>query len=220
MKGLMTPSDVIKYSGVKLDTNPCSFRELYGIEYKEARTCIGLDLWNAMIDAKVDYSDVQPYASGTSYSIGDVVSYNGIYRKATEVTESLPSSSSWDDAPIFEGDCAEKYNELFCTFLAPYFAHHVLSIRLPYIWTQIKDIGVFSVDQSGQKSVDSKAYDRVMAAILRDKEIAFNNLDFYLNDDESDCFDDYAGKETTCSCDDKGCSKCNNYSKVGRYRFG
>ena len=142
---LMSPTEVIKYSGVKLPFNPCSFSELYQIEYHQARTCLGIELWEAMIAALADYSSVTEWIQGTTYNQDDLVSFRGLVYIATAVTtDNMPTvAADWDLAPKFAaGDCQDSYNTLYCSFLAPYLAKTVLHQRLPYIKTRIHDIGV------------------------------------------------------------------------------
>ncbi|MEL6275696.1 MAG: hypothetical protein AAFU03_11380, partial [Bacteroidota bacterium] len=88
--GLLSPSEVIRWTPVQLPFNPCTLRELYGIEYEQAKSCLGLQLWQAMIDALADYSEATYYNADTTYQIDDVVIWNGGYRIATAPTTQIP----------------------------------------------------------------------------------------------------------------------------------
>lgn len=216
MTTLLAPSEIKDFCGIDLRINPCSFRDIYNIEYAEARQRLGLEFYNDLVGALVDYSSTLDYNAGTTYAIGDVAKYQGGYYKALEqVTGILPSVlGKWTAAPKFGGSCADAYNDLWCNYLAPYLANLVLAQRLPYIWTQIKDIGV----TENEGNVDGGKYDRLQAAINRDKERAWNNLSYYLALEEnasSACFENFR------SCND-GTSLPASTSRYrpGQYRLG
>lgn len=216
MTTLLAPSEIKDFCGVDLRINPCSFRDIYNIEYAEARQRLGIDFYEDLINALADYSAKPEYLAATTYAIDDVVKYQGTYYKAlVENTGITPTvAGRWDVADKFTGACAAVYNELWCNYLAPYLANLVLAQRLPYIWTQIKDIGV----TENEGNVDGGKYDRLQAAINRDKERAWNNLSYYLALEEnasSACFENFR------SCND-GTSLPASTSRYrpGQYRLG
>lgn len=220
----MTPNDVAKFANVKLPFNPCSFRELYSIEYAEARTCLGFDFWEQMIAALANYSDKPQYTSGTTYSIDDVAIFEGVAYQATKQTTNQPTvTSDWTPAPKFTGDCATNFDELFCNHLAPYLASRILALRLPFIWKKITDMGVLEYNGQQYESTNSDEYDRLLNAVHRDRSIAWANLQHYLaNQNEEVCFQQYLGFKTDeCEC---GCGSDNGQCKrhqrgSGGYQF-
>lgn len=221
-KTLLSPSDVPRYTGMKLDSSPCTFRELYNIEYYEARKCLGMDFWNALIAALADYSAEPEYTAGTTYAIGDIVSFSGVYKIALVATSNVPSvAADWDNAPKFTGTCATLYDNLFCNFLAPYLAAKVLAVRLPYIWTQISDKGVVVFNGGQFETADDNGYTRLITAIHRDANFIWGNLCDYMQDNETEtCFALWPQfEQTSCGCGKQTCKTCNP-SKVGRYEFG
>lgn len=223
---LLTPKDVIQFTGVNINVTPCTFRELYNIEMYEARKCIGYDFWLVMVAALADYSDKPEYTSGTTYSEGDVVKYQGVYKIALQDTDKVPTvSTDWENAPRFSGDCAESYDGLFCDFLAPYLAHKVLAKRLPYIWTQIRDTGVVTFNGQTFETADSNELTRLQNAIYSDASMILGNLKYYMGLDaqeENTCFAEWPGYEdnTGCGCNRRSCARCNPKQTVGGYSFG
>lgn len=225
---LLTPKDVIQFTGVNINVTPCTFRELYNIEFYEARKCIGYTFWQAMVAALADYSAEPEYEAGTTYNEDDVVKYQGVYKIALQSTSAVPTvSTDWANAPRFTGSCAESYDDLFCTFLAPYLAHKVLAARLPYIWTQIRDTGVVTFNGASFETADDKELTRLQNAIYRDAAVALGNMKYYMALDASEantCFAEWPGYENstdnTCGCGSSACVTCNPKRRVGGYSFG
>ena len=217
MTTLLSPSEIKNYTGVDLRINPCNFRDIYNIEYAEARQRLGLEFYEDLTNALADYSAEPEYVAATTYAIDDVVKYQGIYYKAlVENTGITPTvAGRWEVADKFTGACAAVYNELWCNYLAPYLSNLVLAQRLPYIWTQIKDIGVTETDDN----TDGKKYDRLQAAINRDKERAWNNLSYYLALEENADNTCFANFKTNCENGQSLPISTSGY-RPGQYRFG
>lgn len=228
-KTLLTPKEVIQFTGVNVNVTPCTFRELYNIELYEARKCIGYNFWLAMVAALADYSAEPEYVSGTTYAEDDIVKYQGVYKIALQSTSAVPTvSTDWENAPRFTGSCAESYDTLFCDFLAPYLAHKVLAARLPYIWTQIRDTGVVTFNGGQFEAVESGDLTRLQNAIYRDAAVVLGNLKHYMSLDaqeENTCFSLWPAygndeNEDGCSCGASTCKTCNPKRRVGGYSFG
>lgn len=231
MRTLCRPSDVIQLAPVKLNFNPCSFREVYNIEREQARKCIGA-LYLDMLAALVDYSSAGEYVAGTTYAIGDVVAFTSnlqrLYYVALVETTALPTvATDWGPAPRFEGDCAETFETVFCDYLGPYLAYTILGNRIPYIYTQITDRGVTQYSDTNLEGVDDKQYTRLQNAIFRDRDTVWKNFEDWMNETEqkeNDCLSGWKGYEVTgcgCKCGGVGCKKCRaGKLKVGRYDFG
>lgn len=220
---LLTPRDVIRFTNVKLDITPCNFRELYSLEYYEARTCLGIDFWGAMIAALADYSDKDEWEAG-AYSEGDIVKFQGVYMIALEDTTQTPqNATAWGNAPLFEGDCATAYDDLFCDFIGPYLAYKALAKKLPYIWTQIRDTGVLVYNGGEFDTANDKEYTRLLNAVHSDARVSLGNLKHFMDQDvqkENDCFEDWpAYSDTSCGCNLSTCQTCNNGKRrVGAWR--
>lgn len=218
-KTLMTPAEVVQFSGLKLTAAPCDLRELYQIEYSEARNRIGITLYDAMIEALADYSAAPEWTEGT-YNTGDVVKYKGRYYEviADPTTTNVPTvATAWKVADKFTGDCAEVYEDLFCNYMAPFLANAVVQSRLPYIYSQIHNVGVINVSAGEYESVNRDQYKDLLTAVIRDKEVAYANMAYFLSLDEnaeSECL-----KTSTNDCSDEKTGR-EQQARGGEYRFG
>jgi len=222
------PSDVIQFAPVKLDFNPCTFRELYNIEIEQARKCFG-GLYDDMLAALADYSAAPAYVAGTSYNAGNIVSFTAnsqrLYYEALVNTSAIPTlATDWKEAPRFTGGCAESFDDLFCMYYGPYMAHTVLAMRMPYIYTRISDAGIVRYQDNNNTEADDKAYSRLQNAVFRDRDSIFKNFEAYMALDaqkENLCFENYKGYvATSCGCGGT-CNKCRaGKLKVGLYDFG
>lgn len=224
-KTLLVPKDVVQFTGVNVNITTCTFRELYNIEFYEARKCIGYDFWLAMVAALADYSADAEYVAGNSYLTGDIVKYQGVYKIALQDTIAVPTlSTDWEDAPRFAGACATAYDGLFCDFLGPYLAHKVLADRLPYIWTQIRDTGVLTFNGQQFETADSSGLTRLQTAVHKDAAVALGNLKYYMALDASEantCFAEWPEyDDDSCGCNSSTCNTCNPKRRVGGYSFG
>lgn len=224
-KTLLSPTDVTRFTPIKLPFNACSFRELYSIEYSEARTVIGFELWKSMLEVLAKYTNAQTYEVGTSYLQGTVVKFGGSYKRALSETNRQPDfASDWEEAPKFEGPCASFYDELFCLHLAPYLSFTVLARRFQYIIAQISDGGLTYAGKQ-YNSEDTKLINGLKTAIFGDRAEAFSNLQHYLSDnsDNSDCTVGWIGKqEKLCGCKSVSCNSCNPSTNKppGHYEYG
>lgn len=237
---LTTPNDVVTLSGFAPGVPVCELQELYNIEFKEARRCLGFDLWSRMVDALASYDDAPEYTSGTTYAIGDVVKWRGEFSMATVETTAAPDiRSDWGPVPKFTGDAAAFYDTLYCSFMGPYLSLTVIGERLPFIWSKVQSVGVVQYDGGEFKTVDTKAYDRLLSAIHRNRNNVFANMVYYIErvvdgkelesatSDQAllwlDGWPDLPDETTAagCTCNGSGCKTCKRGRKVSqRYRFG
>jgi len=225
VKTITTPSDVIFFTNVEpLNFNVCTFRNIREVELSLFRKQIGFDLYESMLNSLADYSAVNAYAAGNSYQPSDVVAYEGYFYEALETTTANPKNrDAWKVAPRFEGDCAEAYDDFFCDYLGPYIAHQVLARRLPYIRNKILDKGVLEYQGGNFETTDGKQYDTLKSAVNRDASVIWENLVWYMSQEEQvekkdTCF---AGwllfKDEKC---ERGDSKESKIKRAGLYDFG
>jgi len=218
----MTTSEVVRFSGVKLNTPPCSFEELFTIEYHEGRLVLGEALWESMREAVADYSSESSWAEGT-YNQGDIVLHRWTYYQATTTTTAQPPKApDWEVAPKFEGSCQAVYDDFFCQFWAPYLAKRILTIRLPYIRTQIDGLGVLEYSGGAYDTSNPADYDALKSAVSRDAAMALGNLKFFMSKEaqtDEDCLAGYLGYQTD-ECDDGTKKPKTRRSQTGIYRFG
>lgn len=209
---ILTPTDVIQYSGIKLRNNPCDYRTIFNIEYSEFRSRLGLELYEDLKAALVDYSTATEY-TGASTTVNGIVRFQGVYYKAKSTTTERPDNATyWLIAPKFEGDCTAVYETLFCDFLAEYLALSVLMIQLPFVADSVHTEGVLEYAGQDYKSANQDGITRLQHAIKSKRELVFNNMNAYLIASDSTCFDNYLGNlETGCGCTTKKNSVANGY---------
>lgn len=216
----MTTSEVVRFSGVKLTTSPCTFQDLYTIEYHEGRTVLGEDLWDQMKSAVADYSSKPNWSAGT-FNQGDVVLYKGTYYEAQQTTDSQPPKSpDWEEAPKFTGECAATFDKIFCEFWAPYMAKRILSIRMPYIRTQVDGLGVLEYNGGSYETSKDVDYSALKSGISRDAAMALGNLKHYLKKQEqkeNTCLSNYLEYQNE-NCNER--RKRKRTEQTGIYRFG
>lgn len=221
---LLSPNDVRTFSSIrKLNFAPCDFEQIYQEELTLARKCFGLELWEAMIAAKVDYSAILEYIPGSSNAADVVVLYNGIYRKAKVLTTKDPSfESDWDNAPVFEGGCADAYDEFYCKYLGPFIANTILVSRLPFIRSQITQAGVINQRSDKYNRSSDREFDTVIAATQAAANLAWDNLEWYMKQDAQVALNDTCFKGWPPYEDDANCNttKSGTRKRTGLYDFG
>jgi len=225
---LMTPKDVIDFTFVrKLKISVCNFDQLFTIEFEQARKCLGLDFWQDMIDAKVDYSTAPEWVQGSMTALDAVVKHKSIFYQAIQdaITSQPPTAGDWKVAPRFSGDCGTAYDDLFCKFLAPFLANKVLARRLPFIKSMITDSGILELKGEVQ-DIDAKDYSSLINAANRDSALSWGNLLAYMKlkpqtDLKETCFKNwppFKEEEDACKKEDKTCTTRKH--RTGIYDFG
>lgn len=237
---ILSPDDVVSLSGFDPGFAICKLQELYNIEYKEFRRCLGFDLWRSMLAALAWYPDAVKFEQGVEYEIDDVVVFRGILSAAVRTTTDTPDNrKDWRSVDKFTGDAADLYDDLYCKFIGPYLALTVVARRLPFVWTQIQPGGVLQYDGGEFATADPESYDRLLSAIHSNRNDVFSNLEHHVDrlidgDEEpeflaSDVCQYLKGwpglpDETdpiVCGCNRSGCNTCKRGRKVTqRYRFG
>jgi len=217
----MTPKLIVQHSSVKkLSIEDCSFHDIYGIEYAQARACLGFDLWTSMIALLADYTDEPEYDPESTYDQDEIVFYDGIYYISLQDANNAqpPQLEYWEAAPIFDtsATCGQEYQDLFCPILATYLANTMLWKRLPFMdVVEYKDKKVEKTDANGIQTI--------YMAVARDRAQAWTNLVHYMGTDTSKalydtCFSGWKGaKDDDCNLN-LICSP--RKMRVGLYDFG
>jgi len=229
MKTLIQPRDVPKYTSMQLPGNPCTFREIFHIEVYEFRHSLGDAYRKTLLAAMVDYSGTDLYNDETTYNEGDTVTYwinesLQVYRALT-TTDAIPTTvDDWELAPIFEdGDCQDKYNELYCDYLAPYLAYCVLIKKLPSLVAIISDKGVLQFNGLSYKPADQSSVASLKAALESERLMIYSNMVAYLKADKTNaCFSgiDFGTSDDCDTCGSVKNVKLYNRYQRGQYKFG
>lgn len=181
MRSLLSNRELIRYSGLGPTFPECEVRQIRLVELAEFRNCLGIAMYNYLLAHVVDYSSTAQWASGTTYATNDLVVYKGDVYKAKQASTGVepPTYTHWGLAPKFDEACTEA---LWCDFLAEFLAYAVLNQRLPWISNQIKAEGVVVMRGNSFDPASDKGVRDLQAAVLGAKELAFDNLDWYLRD--------------------------------------
>jgi len=209
---------------MQLPGNPCTFREIFHIEVYEFRHSLGDAYRKTLLAAMVDYSGTDLYNDETTYNEGDTVTYwvnesLQVYRALT-TTEAIPTTvDDWELAPIFEdGDCQDKYNELYCNYLAPYLSYCVLIKKLPSLVAIISDKGVLQFNGLSYKPADQSSVASLKAALESERLMIYSNMVAYLKADKTNaCF---SGIDFGTSTDCDTCGSVKNVKLYNRYQRG
>lgn len=223
MKTILTPQEVIYFSGISEQFPVCDLRTIHQIEYAEFRTCLGNAFYVTLKNDLVKYSPNE-YNGATGYVIDGIVKYRGLIYKAIQNSTGIPPSNHeyWELAPKFTTEC---YETLWCTFLAPYLAWQVIRSRLPFIWRQVKSEGIVAIFGGTFQAANIKEFQVLHQAVAAEAQMTFDNMDHYLKSDESGCFGKYLGNATECcpECGEETCTcnnSCSQKSTGYGYNFG
>lgn len=162
-----------------------------------------------LLDSLVDYSSAKNYDNATVYETGDFVKWDGVIKivivddegNTQTTTGNIPDDICyWKDADRFSSKCL---NTAWCSFIGPYLAWVAIRANAPFFYAHLTAQGIVINKGSNFDSVDIKNYSIFSAAVKREITTAFDNMDYYMkNNNNVGCFDLYKGISETC------CSKC------------
>lgn len=97
---------------LKLNHLPeCSLSEVSSLEKDLFKRYIGSDLYEKLLADLNDYSDKIEFNPATTYTLGDVVIYGGVYVVSDKVANDDEPMVDWSLADKFQKEC---YNDLWC----------------------------------------------------------------------------------------------------------
>lgn len=150
-------------------SNNSVYESIVSVQEQDAfLDCFGnLDLYNALIDKKIDYSSVEPFSEGTSYSLDDLVEHNLVVYKSKVNTNTslLHVEADWEEAPVFENQA--KYEECWNNAgMATWLANVIWKASIAFQTYQVSGKGpVKHFEDSGERTVDSKEYYTLVKSI-------------------------------------------------------
>lgn len=201
----------------------CDPQDISNIEEYEFLKCLGIAFKDVLVADLVDYSSAPDYESGSSYNEGDVVVYNGVYKKATQNTSQEPNGSDWINAPKFTTDC---YETLWCNYLARYLALTVIKDKLQTWATHITEQGVIVKSGDSYEAARQSEVEALAASIDVKIGKGYELMDYYMrHNNDSGCFDLYRGLGNLY-CDDCnqlvpcGCNCVENKRSKHKYIIG
>lgn len=181
----------------------CELSDILQTEEWEFRNCLGLDLYDKMIAAQVDYCDVPSWKSQT-YQIGTLVKNAGliwISKRGGTNTEPLIENEYWTLAPKFDSDsdcgcdageevkCGELYNLIWCRYLARYISLKVAKLTVPRVAINVTGNGVVRATANGMIPADKMEIAYLVQGIETQSIQVFDNMMAWIKRmDREDCF--------------------------------
>ena len=205
---MLLPKTLLRSSEVKSLTNisdfipTCTMQDIRSRELIEFRNCIGIGLYNLLLADLMDYSNTAKYDAATAYEVNDTVVYSdNPYICIQNSTGNTPANLEyWQPAPKFDNS---DYNNLFYEgSLGRYLSFSVLQNTAPFWATQFKAQGLVLPAGDGYNAADSKAVERVLKAVGVNYADAYDNLQWWINENNLNSIFDSADKiiKSKCEC--------------------
>ena len=199
MQTIITPGEVVRHSPESSKYPPQSVEKfIFPIEEELARTCLGFDFYDLLIDDLKDWSGIKAWVSGTSYALGDLVNYYGliIESKVADNTNNPCEDTQgqyWALAAKFSDTC---YETLYTRYLRDYLAFMVMQSSLEYTTYPASAMGVQEWMKegsgSGSKSASRQTFVARKNKALNDAARILENMKSWMlrehsNTNSSDC---------------------------------
>ena len=202
---IMLPSEVVEFASITKEFPLCTIKTIRSIEFSNLLECLGQTLYDLITADLVDYSAVNLYDNTTAYVVGNVVCFKGLfYTNILNVTGTAPPNKTyWVLSPKFTTPC---YETLYCQFLGEWVAWMIVLERMPFWFRQFKAEGLVKLMGKGFEAADLKDFQTVQAAVFRNVERSFENMDNYIKlNSTNTCFTSYkplgnSGCCTSCGC--------------------
>lgn len=207
MKTIITPYEVVSNSPVK-ESFPTKYicDQIYIVEYNLFQECLGLDLYNALLDDIKPIAGIPEYDIQTTYSEDDEVIYEGC------VFVSLSDNNTADPANINYWKVADKFNtECFQTLwdlhLKQLLAFSIILPAVSYATYQAGGSGLMEIINENEKTASYKVFDSFERKLNSDVAIRKKSIINYIVDNSNkNCFEDYKLFKDSCkiNCDISG----------------
>lgn len=243
---LLTPSEVIYYAGLGGSFPRLTIRNIFTIEYQEARTLIGETFYAELLADLIEHSDVRNFTEfviesdgTTNWEVGDNFVYNGILytvKLKPDFTDDqirafyhgqTPEFLVGEDSGIFkyaDKFSTEAFSRLWYDFMAEWLSWQVIANLLGVMHSQIRPEGIVKNLGKTYEHASDEEYHILHKACLANSERAYFNMNHYILSNNTDgVYDNYKPilEDGLSSIDDL--STINDKVKgagYGRYYFG
>ena len=243
---LLTPAEVIYYAGLGGSFPRLTIRNIFTIEYQEARTLIGEIFYAELIADLIEHSDVRNFTEfviesdgTTNWEVGDSFAYNGILytvKLKPDFTDDqirafyhgqTPEFLVGEDSGIFkyaDKFSTEAFSTLWYDFMAEWLSWQVIANLLGVMHSQIRPEGIVKNLGKTYEHASDDEYHILHKACLGNAERAYFNMNhFILSNNTDGVYDNYKPilEDGLSSIDDL--STINDKVKgagYGRYYFG
>lgn len=205
IRSILEEREILAFTGLPSTFPKCRISSIMATEFAEMNKCIGQAFYDKMKACVAKY-DCEKYDNEKTYSENDTVVWNGVIKIALkENTGVIPDDvNGWGDAPKFKPEC-KCIETLWCNFLGPFIAWSVVRMNLPFMFRQFSANGIIKAIGSKFEAADIKDFHTVQAAVSREVEQSFLNLDMFIKANNQDgCYDLYKGIAKGC-CGECGC---------------
>lgn len=161
-KTLLTYQEAKGFSELGESFPACKFSDILQTEEWEFGNCLGISLYNALLDSMADYSTVSQWVPG-AYTAGAKVKNKGLFWVALQNTNTEPVTENqhWSLAPKFNEalPCGELYNELWCNYLGRYLSLKLAKISTPRTTVSMSGNGVTRFTGDGMQPATKNEID-------------------------------------------------------------
>lgn len=194
---LLTKEEALTLIEDNVSSQAFSKRRIFQAETSAFEKYLGNDFYTVLKADLADYSGSSVWTAGT-YLTGTIKIHNGIYKIALVDTDKEPSvTTDWGNAPKFNTEC---YENLWCMFLGFY-----LAICCDYMFIARSRFhrgkeGVVKKKSEDYTPASQEEIDFLKAAVFEELLMVFNNMNTYMNNNNTGCFDTYKNLKTSTSC--------------------
>ncbi len=229
MRTLLSKQEAVIRSELGAKFPQCELSDIFQTEEWEFRNCLGLELYDKMLDAMVDYCNVPAWVS-QNYSIGVVVRNAGTFwisKRGGTNTEPLIENEYWSLAPKFDSTadcgcdpeadvkCGVLYNDIWCRYLARYLSLKLAKITIPRVAINATGNGVVRATGNGMIPADANEIKYLIQGIETQAIQVFDNMMAWIKrTDREDCFGEFDQNCKPVACEDKLPTGCESQRPV------
>lgn len=165
---------------------PKGLFDIDSVEETLVNDCLGTTLWNALLADQTDVSEATLWDCNTTYSLDDIVLFEGRYYTSTEnsnQTKPCSKDAKWVETPKFETDC---YNKLW-SYLVKVISARVYSEALPFsiVNSGTGGLTISGADRNQERSLTPSEVVILQKPILSKSNQVLENMKIWMKD--SDC---------------------------------
>lgn len=183
---LLNAAEVVSFGGSQIDNSFPTYKikNIHAVEFHAFSNHLGEAFQESLHGDLVDYSGTLEYAIASTYNMGDVVAFEGLYYKSLTDTNNSEAGTEpfWELAPKFTSD---DNNVLWVNFLGKYLSYLVLDHQMSGDRVQHNGVGLITVQGQTFRPANDKEAEGKHSSLRKDIRIAFDNLIGYLKKNAS-----------------------------------
>lgn len=218
LPSILTPFQVILFSRIDKEFPPYEIQDIYEVESSLFKKCLSIELYEALIADKVDYSSVTAWNVNTEYIAGDKALFAGIIYNCVTANQGVTpqvytKNSVWELADLFTTPC---YNSLFNeTLICRWLALAVMRTSTPHIRIKTTARGLVKPHSETSTTATKDDANDLMVNYAARMNDCLDNIMRYIGKNFTSC--DFVGvKDPNEKC---ACNTKDNNCKTGSYEF-